>query len=310
MALRPLRSTVIAFGLAAVAFAACGSAAGVRHANAQAARSRPWRAIVNVSVATLWAHRDHLRRLDAPSAQNPVGIAAWLHGMSTADREWLVGRVQTQALYGMTVYVLRQRGGWSYVGVRGQPSQLNPIGYPGWLPTRQPGAHDPGVLRHPALDHRCLGRVRPGRDARRRVAGDLGERGCPLPGGIRHPEAHRHPDRRDGTAVRGACVPVGRDIRVWLRLLRLHVHDLPSLRDPAPPRCRPPGLARRAGCSADLRPGDLVFFAGPGGTGTIHHVAIFMGAGRVIEAPRTGEAVKMVPLATLMGEYAGARRYL
>jgi hypothetical protein len=35
-----------------------------------------------------------------------------------------------------------------------------------------------------------------------------------------------------------------------------------------------------------------------------------MGAGEVIEAPRTGEAVKIVPLATLASEYAGARRYL
>jgi cell wall-associated NlpC family hydrolase len=61
---------------------------------------------------------------------------------------------------------------------------------------------------------------------------------------------------------------------------------------------------------ASLRPGDLVFLAGPGGIGTIHHVAIYAGAGEVIEAPRTGEAVKVVPLATLASEYAGARRYL
>ena len=110
--------------------------------------------------------------------------------MTTADREWLVGRVQTQALYGMTVSVLGQRGRWSHVAVHGQTSQLNPIGYPGWLPTRQltadlsllaverrnpvavvtattawlrdpvePGARDPGVLRDPALDHGRGGRV-------------------------------------------------------------------------------------------------------------------------------------------------------
>ena len=30
--------------------------------------------------------------------------------MTTADREWLVGRVQTQALYGMAVDVLGRRG--------------------------------------------------------------------------------------------------------------------------------------------------------------------------------------------------------
>jgi gamma-D-glutamyl-L-lysine dipeptidyl-peptidase len=57
-----------------------------------------------------------------------------------------------------------------------------------------------------------------------------------------------------------------------------------------------------------LRPGDLVFLAGPGGRGHIHHVAIYTGAGQVIEAPSTGDVVKIVPLSSLLGEYAGARR--
>jgi hypothetical protein len=47
----------------------------------------------------------------------------------------------------------------------------------------------------------------------------------------------------------------------------------------------------------------------PGGAGAIHHVAIH-GRGRGHRTPRTGEAVKIVPLATLASEYAGARRYL
>ena len=153
---RPFRSSLTAVGLAAVVFAACGSGAGVRHARAAAAAPRPWPAIVKVSVATLWAQPGHLRPLDAPSAGNPVDIPAWLRGMTTADREWLVGRVQTQALYGMTVSVLGQRGRWSRVAVHGQTSQLNPIGYPGWLPTRQLTA-DLSLL---AVERRNPGRCR------------------------------------------------------------------------------------------------------------------------------------------------------
>lgn len=332
---------MIAFGLAAVVFAACGSGAGVRHANAEAAPSRPWRAIVNVSVATLWTHRDRLRRLDAPSAQNPVDIPAWLHGMSTADREWLVGRVQTQALYGMTVYVLRQRGGWSYVGVRGQSSQLNPIGYPGWLPTRQLTGNlsllaverrDPVAfvtattawLRDPvSLAPRIqvsfatrlwITGVSGGYDlvatpgggslaipasavARYRAVSDI-----PRPTGARIVATAR---RFVGLAyLWGGTSAYGFDCSGFTYTIYRRF-GIPLPRDADRQALHGAPVAR-----ADLRPGDLVFFAGPGGTGTIHHVAIFMGAGEVIEAPRTGEAVKIVPLAALMGEYAGARRYL
>lgn len=45
---------------------------------------------------------------------------------------------------------------------------------------------------------------------------------------------------------------------------------------------------------AQLRPGDLVFW----GTSpnTIHHVALYIGSGQIIHAPRTGDVVKVSPL--------------
>src|SRR5689334_3464382 len=103
-------------------------------------RSNPaqtWRAVVDVSVATLWRRPAALRPMDAPSASNPVDIPLWLSRMTVADRRWLVGRVQTQVLYGTPVTVVKQRGRWSRVVVRAQPTPLDPRGYPGWMPTRQ-----------------------------------------------------------------------------------------------------------------------------------------------------------------------------
>lgn len=45
---------------------------------------------------------------------------------------------------------------------------------------------------------------------------------------------------------------------------------------------------------AELRPGDLVFFADdPGDPATIHHVAISVGADAMVEAPRTGQVVRL-----------------
>jgi cell wall-associated NlpC family hydrolase len=40
---------------------------------------------------------------------------------------------------------------------------------------------------------------------------------------------------------------------------------------------------------SQLKPGDLVFFYPP----TVHHVGIYIGHGRMIEAPHTGDVVKI-----------------
>jgi cell wall-associated NlpC family hydrolase len=45
--------------------------------------------------------------------------------------------------------------------------------------------------------------------------------------------------------------------------------------------------------SNDLRPGDLVFWASdPSDPETIHHVALYLGNGRVVQAPESGDVVK------------------
>lgn len=54
---------------------------------------------------------------------------------------------------------------------------------------------------------------------------------------------------------------------------------------------------------AALAPGDVVFFGSP-----VYHVGIYVGAGYFIQAPRTGDFVKLSKLAE-RSDYAGARRY-
>ena len=45
---------------------------------------------------------------------------------------------------------------------------------------------------------------------------------------------------------------------------------------------------------SNLRPGDLVFWAhDTSDPGSIHHVAIYIGGGRIIQAPQTGDVVKI-----------------
>jgi cell wall-associated NlpC family hydrolase len=51
-----------------------------------------------------------------------------------------------------------------------------------------------------------------------------------------------------------------------------------------------------------LRPGDLVFFHGLG------HVGLYIGRGRIIHAPQSGERVEIQSLAARSGSVEGARR--
>ncbi|MFD0690937.1 C40 family peptidase [Actinomadura fibrosa] len=68
-----------------------------------------------------------------------------------------------------------------------------------------------------------------------------------------------------------------------------------------------PHIARTA-----LQPGDLLFFATqPNRPATIHHVGIYLGHGRMIHAPQTGDVVRISPFTSnpyREHQYAGATR--
>lgn len=59
-----------------------------------------------------------------------------------------------------------------------------------------------------------------------------------------------------------------------------------------------------------LRPGDLTFWSTNGTAAGIHHVAIYVGNGLVIQAPNSGDIVRITPLADVASGYFGATRPL
>ena len=124
--------------------------AGGRNALRRAA-GRPPARWVRVSVATLWVRPGEARRVDAPALAVPADPRPWLAGLTTTQERWLVGRLETQALYGAKVYLLGTSGSWSRVAVAGQPTPRNAWGYPGWLPTRQLTATEPAATVNVAM---------------------------------------------------------------------------------------------------------------------------------------------------------------
>jgi len=62
---------------------------------------------------------------------------------------------------------------------------------------------------------------------------------------------------------------------------------------------------------ADLKPGDLAYFAYQNGTGAVHHVGMYVGDGMMIHSPSPGSEVSIVSIveSDWIKEYAGAIRY-
>ncbi|MEU7068338.1 bifunctional lytic transglycosylase/C40 family peptidase [Streptomyces sp. NPDC046161] len=73
------------------------------------------------------------------------------------------------------------------------------------------------------------------------------------------------------------------------------------------------GVGRRIPATAGfgaLAPGDLIFYGyDPTSDSTIHHVGIYLGDGKMINAPKPGTAVRIDPV-TALPDYAGGTRLL
>jgi cell wall-associated NlpC family hydrolase len=293
---------------------------------------------VGVPVATLWVAPDLARPVDEPSLTGTADVARWVASMDVAQRRELVGRVATQALYGDRVEVLERRGAWSRVVVPGQPTSLDPRGYPGWLPNSQldrppaGGARTAvvtrpvGVLRDVSHTGRALGALSFGTRLPA-VAADPDGVTVALPGGgegwlaapdvaVVDPVAPPRPtsDEVVRTAELFSGVPY-----LWggTSSAAFDCSGFTSLVYGASGVVLPRDAADQAAAGtpvdrSQLRPGDLLFFSTGRARESIHHVAMYVGYGRMIQAPATGRAVETVAVgsAAWAGGFWGARRYI
>ena len=301
------------------------------------AGARPPARWVRVSVATLWVRPGEARRVDAPACAVPADPRRWIAGMTVRQKRWLVGRLETQALFGAKVYLLATSGSWSKVAVAGQPTPRNTWGYPGWLPTRQLATVAPArgeqtaVLRRPtawlyassALEGRVLELSYGTRLPVVATTDDAVEVARPngRSGWLRRKAVALHDDGTAWPELSGAQLVT--EARRFLRRQYLWAgtsgfgYDCSGLthavyralgttiaRDAARQMASGLRVARRR----ELKPGDLVFFRDS--SGAVHHVGIYVGGGDMIHSPAIGRAVTIVPLSSepYASEFSGGRR--
>jgi cell wall-associated NlpC family hydrolase len=290
---------------------------------------------VSVSVARLWHSPSAPWRVDAPALENPVRFRTWLTAMSLSQRRALDLRSDTEALLGDRVVVARLTARWARVVVPSQPSQKDPRGYPGWIPRRQLTALAPPRASQVATVVRRTAWLRTDDAAGRRLteisfgtrlpvlarAGDQVR--VVAPGGaVRRLAAGAVVVHAPGTAAlapgRSGIVTTAKSFLglpyLWgglsgfgldcsgLTWLDYRVHGIRVPRDALP-------QSRHGRRVSTKKPADLLFYASHG---RVHHVSMYLGGGRMIHAPRTGQTVRIVAFSAspLRGEYAGARRYL
>lgn len=302
-------------------------------------------AFVDTTVATLWGEPDQTRPMDEPSTTNPVDLDQWNKNMEkTEDRGWLTGHTETQAVYGSEVSVIETKGDWSKVAVNDQSTPKDDRGYPGWVPTGQ-------LIENQSFDEQKVSSQRAVVTSdKAALTGDSGEDGnnlnlsfnTELPvvsqdgssvqvglpnGGTGSVQATdvsvyapgEKPERPTGEQV----VETGKQFDglryLWAgvssygydcsgftySMYRAHGIDIPRDADAQ-------AEFGQDVAEDDLQPGDLLFFAQPGGTGAVHHVGMYVGDGKMIHAPNESTTVSVTDWKQWdsKDEFSGAKRML
>lgn len=296
-------------------------------------------AAVNVAAAMLWTEpgpkRDH-DRLILGAATEP---AAWADGLDEEMRLWLVGKVESQLLYGERVIVLERAGEWLRVAAAEQATGRDGRGYPGWLPAAQVAADESFLAAAASRPRAAVTAAKCylyADEAGRETLAELSwQTTLPLLAAEGAMLAVRRPDGGVGYLPRAAAAPLSpapfdgarllAEARMFAGLryvwggtsawgfdcsgfaLRLYQSQGIAI----PRDANEQAAAGTAVAAGELAAGDLLFFAGPGGQGDIHHVGVYAGGTTMIHAPNSRSAVREEDFSTgtYGAEYWGARRY-
>ncbi|WP_377889063.1 NlpC/P60 family protein [Alkalihalobacillus sp. R86527] len=294
------------------------------------------RKTISVTVATLWSNPDSARPLDEKALHNPVNLEGWLDQLPYSPRLELCDNnlVQSQVLYGEEVIILEEKDNWSHVIVPSQPSSKDSRGYPGWIPTKQ--------LSTEVYEERCLtvtvnkhGAILTSLSNESVHQLSYQTRLPLLEEGSEEflvwtPHGESNLKKVDGEITKNDMITgngedIVRNAEQFVGLLYLwggmssYGYDCSGFSY---------NMTRTIGCTiprdatdqmksgkvideGEWRKGDLLFFAYEQGKGSVHHVGIYYGDGKMIHSPCTGRFIEITPLKGTLyeEELCGIRRY-
>ncbi|WP_342600251.1 NlpC/P60 family protein [Psychrobacillus sp. FSL H8-0483] len=295
---------------------------------------------VNVQVTSLWNKPNTHRTVDRPSLTNPVDIPKWTKDMNLTQKWWLVGKIDTQALYGDEVTVLKSSGNWYQIAVKDQFVPYQKAGYPGWVPkshvtkssTDYTDCSIAIVTSKLATLHNLVNKKKFMDISFSTILPVLKEEGewlhIQTPGnGVK---LLKKEDAKTVKSYKDVPKPTQAEIvyeakrflglpYLWAGTSALgydcsgiiyavyKAHGILIPRDSFYQATKGTPVAKK-----NLQPGDLVFFAGNGGKGKVYHVGLYIGSGKMLHAPHASSKVKIeaIDAGNFKRNYSGARRYL
>ncbi|CAH0345768.1 C40 family peptidase [Bacillus sp. CECT 9360] len=282
--------------------------------------------VVNVAVATVWTTDKSSRAIDAEATSFPAQIDSWLSKLTYETRLELCNAnlVQSQVLFGQEVIITDEQDGWAKIFVPEQPSGKDHRGYPGWMPKEQlaesvewdisEGPVATVISKRAMLyseNELLLFEV-----SYQTILPVIAEKPdrviVKLPEGTGYIKtedvvvSHSWDDRPKGSGkdivaegerflglpyLWGGMSSFGFDCSGFsYTLCRAIGYIIP--RDAADQAAAGKQIELDA-----IQPGDLLFFAYEEGKGSIHHVGIYYGDGKLLHSPKTGKHVEIIELA-------------
>lgn len=295
---------------------------------------------VNEPVTVFWSKLGQQRDYDRLILNKPGNPAAWSTGMDTEMRLWLVGKAETQAVYGEPVVILERRGDWLKVAATNQKSALSEYGYPGWVPaahivTNQTYLTDLNNLPSAVVAKPVI-KLYQNKELTNASVELCYQTRLPILEEYEETVTVRLPDGNTGYLA-GHDVKKSSELTfsgdeiineakrflgvryIWAGTssygfdcsgftMRLYQSQGVFLsRDADEQAGEGVAVARN-----ELLPGDLLFFAAKEGQGQIHHVGMYTGDGMMIHSPSSSSSVRLdrIDSGTYSAEYWGAKRYV
>lgn len=294
---------------------------------------------VCVAVATVWTSYDSCREIDDNATSVPVKLDKWLEQLTYTRRLELCEKnlVQTQLLLGEEVYVTERKGKWAKIVIPSQFSSKDERGYPGWVPSHQliSQAEYSPLNKPTAVVTATIATLQLAEEALQisyqtqlpllKEDKEWLEVQTPVGSGkIKRQDAVVIEDRnRKATKGTGDMIIAAGEqflnlpylwggMSAWGYDCSGFAYATHKANGYLIPRDATDQARRGKEVGLDsIQPGDLLFFAHEKGEGSIHHVGIWYGNGKMLHSPKTGKTVELIELKGTLyeEELCAARRY-